>query len=157
VVPRIELCIKSPTLCFTMSTQLAVAGKVIYNACTSWHYLLLHVHLSLLLVWGSLPAIPPLKTIWLLACGLLLPTICHMMDYFPIEWTYLWVSTNHSAMSFLTATLTSKGCFTWCISLALLLLVPTNFLSTSCRPQCWLTLYTFFIASLLQYMIRRMK
>jgi hypothetical protein len=54
-----------------------------------WHTPLLHVPLILLLYWGSLLAILPLKTFGLVTCGLLLPTRCLKMSLLPIDETYL--------------------------------------------------------------------
>jgi hypothetical protein len=109
------------------------------------------VPMNLLLVWGSLLAIPPLKSIWLVACGLLLPTRCLKMAFLPTKETYFGTPTTSSTMAFPLATMTNKGCLVLCI---FLLLVLVYLLATSSK---YLHFDTFLIISLFQFSIRRME
>jgi hypothetical protein len=80
----VKLWMKSPTLFFPMSTQLAMVEKFLALLYGLLDILFSPLPLNSLLVWGSLlVAIPPLKTIWLVACGLLLLARCHNMAFLP--------------------------------------------------------------------------
>jgi hypothetical protein len=150
---------KSPTLLFPTSTQLAMVKNVFVVATWNMrHTPPLHVHMKSLMDWRSLLVIPPLKAIYLMAHTLLLPARCHLTAYLPIERTYLWVPTIGSDMAFPLTVMTNKGCLVWCRPLNLLLLLtPADWLATS--SKCWskMSLWALIITTLLQSTTRRIK